>query len=310
MAGQDSQADIEQTFHHVPQHKKQDALALLLRHADAGRSIVFCNTKTMVDDLDAVINFDLPQSFEYYVHRIGRTGRAGKQGVSQTLVCNGKQMVTLKALMRFTGSTIKEHHLPTAGDMMERTVAKEAAELLPQLQQTPGKAAQLLVSRLMGTEGSGITAEQVACALAEKLLGGDEKFASVKELEASPRQSLRTGKPSGFEEGSRSPMVTVTASIGRSARITPNHLVGSIAELLDIPGSEIGKIDIKDESTHIGLREDDAYALAGYGTPIRIKGAVVTFEVQKRKNRPYTPSFKGKKASRVPQKGYRKVCSA
>lgn len=364
MAGQDNQADIEQTFYSVPQHKKQDALNLLLRHADAGRSIVFCNTKTMVDDLaallrkqglaatglhgdmtqavrtqvmqgfrsggisvlvatdvaargidvddvDAVINYDLPQSFEYYIHRIGRTGRAGKRGVSQTLVCNGKQMATLKALMRFTGSDIKEHRLPTAADMMERTVAKEAAGLLPQIQAAPGKAAQMLVKRLMGAEGSGITAEQVACALAEKLLGGDAKFESLKELEAAaPGQGPRTARLGGLEAGSHSPMVTVTASIGRSARITPNHLVGSIAELLDIPGSSIGKIDIRDESTSIGLREDDAYALVGYGRPIRIKGAVVSFEVQKKKSRPYSPPFKRQKAGRTPQKGYRKARSA
>ncbi len=364
MAQEDNQADIEQTYYSVPQHKKQDALSLLLRHADARRSIVFCNTKTMVDDLtallrkqgllatglhgdmaqavrtqvmqgfrrgdisvlvatdvaargidvddvDAVINFDLPQSFDYYVHRIGRTGRAGKQGVSQTLVTGGKQIATLKSLMRFTGSAIKEHRLPTAADMMERAVAKEADSLLPQMQQTPGMAAQLLVKRLMGAEGSGITAEQVACALAEKLLGGDEKFESVKEFEnISPRQSARAGKQGVFEAGSRSPMVTVTASIGRSARITPNHLVGSIAELLDIPGSEIGKIDIKDETTDIGLREDDAYALVGYGKPIRIKGAVVAFEMQKKKSRPYAPPFKRKDAGRVPHKGRRKARSA
>ena len=337
MAGQDNQADIEQTYYYVPQHQKQEALTLLLRHADAGRSMVFCNTKSMVDDLtaalrkqgfkatglhgdmtqavrsqvmngfrcgyiqilvatdvaargidvddvDAVVNFDLPQSFEYYVHRIGRTGRAGKTGTSQTLVCNGKQLATLKSLMRFTGSPIKEHRLPTGEDMMARTVAKQADELLPQIQRPAGKAAHMLVSRLMGAEGSGITAEQVACALAEKLLGGDERFQSIPVVESRP---VKAGA-----NGEKAPMVTITASIGRNARITPNHLVGSIAELLDIPGSDIGKIDIKEETTHIGLREDDAYALLRRDEPIRIKGAVVTFAMQKKKSRAYEPPRK------------------
>ncbi len=360
MAGQVSQADIEQTYYHVPQHKKQDALSLLLRYADAGRSIVFCNTKTMVDDLaamlrkhgfgatglhgdmsqavrgqvmqgfragqisvlvatdvaargidvddvDAVINFDLPQSFEYYVHRIGRTGRAGKRGISQTLVCNGKQMATLKALMRFTGSAIQEHRLPTADDMRARSVAKEAETLLPMLQEKPGKAAQMLVKRLLGSEDSGITAEAVACALAEKLLGGDEKFDRLKEFEALPQPMERLG---GLAAGSRSPMVTVTASIGRSARITPNHLVGSLAELLDIPGSEIGKIDIGDESTRIGLREDDAYALMQHDRPIRIKGAAVRFEMQKKKARPSATALKRKSGESKSYKSHRKAHSA
>ena len=39
-----------------------------------------------VDDLEAVFNYDVPQDIEYYVHRIGRTGRAGKEGLSFTLI--------------------------------------------------------------------------------------------------------------------------------------------------------------------------------------------------------------------------------
>ncbi len=359
MAEQGNQADIEQTYYSLPQHKKQDALCLLLRHTDASRAIVFCNTKTMVDDLaallqkqgfaatglhgdmsqavrtgvmqnfrsghitvlvatdvaargidvddvDAVINFDLPQSFEYYVHRIGRTGRAGRQGVSQTLVCNGKQMATLKALMRFTGSAIKERRLPTGEDMMARAVAKQAEELQPKLQQPCGKAAQMLVKRLLGEEGCGITAQQVAQTLAEKLLGGDEQFASLLDVaDFGDRKGAYPAKPGGLANGSLCPMVTVTASIGRSARITPNHLVGTLAELLEIPGSDIGKIEIRDESTNIGLRENDAYALIQYAKPIRIKGAVVSFEVLPKKRRPYAPPVRGKKAGGPAAKGRR-----
>lgn len=362
MDKQNSQADIEQTYYYVPQHQKQDAVALLLQHADADRSMIFCNTKSMVDELtatlrkqgfratglhgdmtqavrsqvmsgfrssaiqiliatdvaargidvdniDAVINFDLPQSFEYYVHRIGRTGRAGNTGVSKTLVCNGKQLATLKSLMRFTGCPIKEHRLPTGEDMMERAVAKTAAELAPQIQASACVAAQMLVKRLMGAEGSGITAEQVAYALAEKLLGGDQRFKSIPAVEnrfvkAGPAQGAK--KKGGH--GERAPMVSVTASIGRSARVTPNHLVGSIAELLDIPGSDIGKIEIGEDESRIGMREDDAYALIRHGKPIRIKGAVVTFEMQKKKSRPHPAAAFGKKTGGKPKgKGVRKI---
>lgn len=264
-----------------------------------------------VDDVDAVINFDLPQSFEYYVHRIGRTGRAGRQGISQTLVCNGKQMATLKALMRFTGSVIKERRLPTGEDMMRRAVAKHTEELTPGMQQKPGRAAEMLVERLMGEEGSGITAWQVACALAEKLVGGDEQFARMDRMAAgSEKKRMRPAGEGGLEAGSLCPMVTVTASIGRSARITPNHLVGSLAELLDIPGRDIGKIEIKEESTNIGLRENDAYALLGYGKPIRIKGAVVSFELQQKKRRTSPPQGRALKSGRFAPKGRRDARTA
>ncbi len=335
MEQETSQADIEQTYYYVPQHKKQEALSLLLSYADAERSIVFCNTKSMVDDLavllrkqglsvsslhgdmtqiirtqvmdnfrrggvkiliatdvaargidvddvDAVINFDLPQSFEYYIHRIGRTGRAGKHGVSQTLVCNGKQLSILKSLMRFTGSPIKEHQLPTNKNRMERAVAKSADELMQQMQQPAGEAAQMLVKRLLGAAESGITAEQVACVLAEKLLGGDERFKSSFPQE-EPKSAAGYAKPilRGTND-EQSPMVTVTANIGRTARVKPKHFVGAIAELLDIPGKSIGKIDIFDNESRIGLREDAAFALTNYGKPIRINGLDVTFSMQRK----------------------------
>ena len=353
MTGRGNQADIEQMYYYVPQHKKPDALALLLQHASASRSMVFCNTKTMVDDLaaslrkqgfkatglhgdmtqavrsrvmddfrvgnievlvatdvaargidvddvDSVINFDLSQSFEYYIHRIGRTGRAGKAGISQTLVCNSRQLATLKNLMRFTGCAIQERRLPTSEEIMARTVAKEADALMPQMQEAPGKAAQMLVKRLMGAEGSGITAEQVAYTLAEKLLGGDSRFESISAIESSPAESGRQRASGNRFSGEKSSMVTLTANIGRSARVTPNHLVGSIAELLDIPGKNIGKIDIDEDATAICLREEDALALLRHRKPIRILGAVVTFEIQKRKTKPFAPSFKRKKTARKP----------
>lgn len=48
-----------------------------------------------VDDVEAVINFDVPQDIEYYVHRIGRTGRAGRSGRSFTLVV-GKEIYKIR----------------------------------------------------------------------------------------------------------------------------------------------------------------------------------------------------------------------
>ena len=353
ITGQENKIDIEQTYYCVQQNKKKEALALLLQHADASRTIVFCNTKAMVDeltvllrqqgfssaglhgdmtqevrtqvmqgfragrtniliatdvaargidvnDVEAVINFDLPQGFEYYIHRIGRTGRAGKAGLSQTLVCSNKQVATLKSLMRFTGAEIKERSLPTGADLMELAVAKTTAEIAHLVQIPHGKAAQMLVQSLMGAEESGITAEQVAYTLAEKLLGGDERFNSLNDVEGTFSGGKVRSVKGGTHSGDNSPMITVVANIGRSARITPNHLVGSIAELLGVPGKTIGKIEIKDETTLIGMQEDVAYALIRYGKPIRIKGAEVTFEIQKKKPRGNTgaPAKRGGQAGK------------
>ncbi len=337
ITGQDSQADIRQTYYYVSQHDKQAALTLLLRHSDAQRAIVFCNTKSMVDelttslrkqgfsaaglhgdmnqavrtqvmtrfrtggtgiliatdvaargidvdDVDTVINFDLPQSFEYYVHRIGRTGRAGKQGLSQTLVCNGKQVSVLRALMRFTGKEIVKQSLPTSADLMNHAVEKTAAALTGTVRKPTGTAAKMLVDQLLCADGGAATAYEVACTLAEKLLGGDKAFQSVPTKEEPARHSTPG-------QDNKSPMVTVIASIGRNDHITPNHLVGTLAELLDIPGRSIGKIDIHEDSSSIGMREDCAKALMDH-SPVRIKGTEVTFTVRKSARRAPSPAYR------------------
>lgn len=98
-----------------------------------------------------------------------------------------------------------------------------------------------------------------------------------------------------------SSMATVVASIGRNAHISPNHLVGAITELLDIPGSSIGKIDIMEESSTIGMYENDAQDLLDYPKTIRVKGVDVTFTMRKKQ-------AKGARRSRrpLPKKSFRR----
>ena len=76
-----------------------------------------------VDNVEAVINYDLPQDNEYYVHRIGRTGRAGKTGRSFTFV-NGKEIYRVRQLERFCRATIEEKKLPGASKVLKAKADK------------------------------------------------------------------------------------------------------------------------------------------------------------------------------------------
>ena len=74
-----------------------------------------------VDDIELVINYDVPQDDEYYVHRIGRTGRAGKEGKAFTFVV-GREILTLRQIERFTKSTISKSDVPTLKSVTHRQV--------------------------------------------------------------------------------------------------------------------------------------------------------------------------------------------
>lgn len=71
-----------------------------------------------VDDIDAVFNYDMPQDEEYYVHRIGRTARAGRTGQAHTFVV-GKEFHKIKDIERYTKSKILRMNPPSSEDVAE-----------------------------------------------------------------------------------------------------------------------------------------------------------------------------------------------
>ena len=76
-----------------------------------------------VDNVEVVINYDLPQDNEYYVHRIGRTGRAGRTGRSFTFV-SGKEIYRIRQIERFCKTTIEEKKLPGASKVLKAKADK------------------------------------------------------------------------------------------------------------------------------------------------------------------------------------------
>ena len=115
------------------------------------------------------MNFDLPYDPEDYVHRIGRTGRAGKQGAAISLV-TGRDVHKIRYLEKFTHSAIRRGKLPTAGEIGE----KRTDALLERVRQTiesgHGQAQMIHVDRLL-EEGADST--EVAAALLHILSGGE-----------------------------------------------------------------------------------------------------------------------------------------
>lgn len=85
-----------------------------------------------VSDVEAVYNFDVPDDIEYYVHRIGRTGRAGKTGRSFTLVV-GREAYKIRDIERICHTKIKERKVPCAADITARKaekILKEVTDLI------------------------------------------------------------------------------------------------------------------------------------------------------------------------------------
>ena len=101
------------------QNYRDGKLAILIATDVASRGID-------VDDVDCVINYDIPEENEYYVHRIGRTGRAKRKGVAWSLVSNFPEKAKLDEICKFCNFTVKPMVLGEE-DVLTEEVVKPAA---------------------------------------------------------------------------------------------------------------------------------------------------------------------------------------
>ena len=103
----------------IPQKKREEVMAQFRE----GKLHVFVSTDVAsrgidVDDVDAVFNFDVPEENEYYVHRIGRTGRAKRHGVAYTLLSDFPSRMRLDDIARNTRSQIVSAKLEEDGTVV------------------------------------------------------------------------------------------------------------------------------------------------------------------------------------------------
>ena len=112
--------DIRQSQREKTMQRYRDSkLAILIATDVASRGID-------VDDVECVINFDVPAENEYYVHRIGRTGRAKRKGVAYSIIGNFPEKAKLDEIAKFSNYTIKPMLLGEDGTLTEEEVKPAA----------------------------------------------------------------------------------------------------------------------------------------------------------------------------------------
>jgi ATP-dependent RNA helicase DeaD len=155
-----------------------------------------------VDNLDAVINYDIPLDEEYYVHRIGRTGRAGKSGKAFTLVV-GSERNRLREIMNYTKVKIDKGVIPTFSDV----VGVKKGMFIDRVGATIAEGGlELFDDALPNLKQAGFSVEQVVAALVKMNMGvvknefGDENLDG--EMERGSRKYGRDERGGGrFERG-------------------------------------------------------------------------------------------------------------
>ncbi len=232
-----------------------------------------------IDDISHVFNFHLPDDAEVYIHRIGRTGRAGKTGVAITLLAP-RERRRMREVEALTKQPVTKMELPTVGDIHRHRENQVIETMKVWLGRGRFKRELEMVNELIaaGHDPLNIAAAAIKIARADekqrpiaeigevrderkrkdepfgsaqgKRGGRGEKFGRREESGRGGRQRLRGD--ASHEEG----MVRLKLNKGKSSGIRPNDIVGTIAFHANIPGYTIGKIRIEDKFTFVDVPED------------------------------------------------------
>lgn len=152
-----------------------------------------------IENVEAVFNYDLPEDLEYYVHRIGRTGRANREGVSYSFV-GRRDMYKLREIMNYTKAKIKYKKIPRAADIAHVRTQLVMKELLKVMESGSLDRYSDLIEKIMAQEEfQEYTIMDVAAAFLSKQIPSD----TFKEIEEKPRFADEIKKKVGRQDGER-----------------------------------------------------------------------------------------------------------
>ena len=264
--------DLKQTQRDIVMDKfRQGTIDILVATDVAARGID-------VDDVEMVFNYDLPQDEEYYVHRIGRTGRAGREGISFSFVF-GKEIRKMKDIERYTKCKLVRHNIPTIADVEEKKVTAFFKEVKDVIKDSNLSKQTQWIENLCEEEG--LEAIEVAAALVKIALGDEEKQEIVEETSSYKEESGRRRRDRGDRKRGKNAeagMVRLFINVGKNQRIQAKDIVGAIAGEAGIPGKLVGTIDIYDKYTFVEVPKENAKKVLDKMKNIKIKGNKINIE--------------------------------
>ena len=256
-----------------------------------------------VDDLEIVINYELPNDAEDYVHRIGRTGRAGKSGKAISLV-SGREFGRLQQILRFTKAKIPRLSVPRLEELEEKHASRLVESLHNTIQAGQFKPQDKLLEDLIE---AGHAPGEIVSALMH-LLAGESVRAPERIPEDDPRQqrrpiprersedrTFRSGRERGpISEGrSATPShrdhssgpagggstsridetgVWLKFNVGENSGVAPGDFVGCIANEAGVPRTVIGAIQILATVSYVQVASEHAEEILGAVQGVRLRG--------------------------------------
>jgi ATP-dependent RNA helicase DeaD len=209
-----------------------------------------------VERISHVVNYDVPYDTESYVHRIGRTGRAGRKGEAILFIAPRERNM-LRAIERATRQTIEPMNLPSVDAVNKLRITKFKQRISDTLDKADASLLRPVLEQML--EETGLPLMDIAVALASMSQGTTPLLLAPKPGASDPpREEAYREAPRRHEAGVRpsaAHMETYRIEVGTEHGIKPGNIVGAIANEAGIEGVRIGRVDIRENHSYVDLPE-------------------------------------------------------
>jgi ATP-dependent RNA helicase DeaD len=213
-----------------------------------------------IENIEAVFNYDMPQNEDYYVHRIGRTGRMGKTGKAFTFATSN-EIFKLRIFQKYIKTKIKLQQLPSYGDVEEMKENQFLGEIKEVIKKGELKKYTHLVENLINED---YTSLEIAAALIKIFLPAPVKEPARDLIKESKRDNPKDHHREAFRKGSKERSgrpapggnnreVRLFMNVGKKDKVRPGDILGALAGESGLPGNLIGDIDMYDSYSFVNV---------------------------------------------------------
>lgn len=249
---------------------KQQQRTQVMNGFKSGRNTILIATDVAargidVKGVDAVFNYDLPQDQEFYIHRIGRTGRAGKTGTAYSIISGRKQEIEMRNIQHYTKAEITRITVPTSKELRSQLMQAEMEKLAALSQCEISEETMAYTERLLENAES---AKQILGAMIQQRL--EEATKNVPSFDVP--NPIRKGTSGGAGRKT----VRLHINVGRKDRMAPNFILGALVQATGLTGNDFGKIDIHDKFTTVEIPEKESDFIIDMMQNEKINGRTVS----------------------------------
>jgi ATP-dependent RNA helicase DeaD len=247
-----NQALRERTINHL----KQGQIDIVVATDVAARGLD-------VDRISHVINFDIPHDNESYVHRIGRTGRAGRDGKA-ILFITPKESRLLRSIERSTGQAILPLAMPTSKEISDQRIQQFTQKLLKTMDTSKERLDKFRDIMVTFASDNQLDMIDIATALTYESQKDRPLFPKLDNILLKPQLKDRNKTKSSpkkprneriihDEDGEAVPLITYRLEVGTDDGAEPSKIVGAIANEADISSKHIGRIKLYNRYSTVDL---------------------------------------------------------